>query len=254
MLGVLGTDGLFRVSRSGDRIVAGDPESYAALVPAEEQSDALVAPSVDRWDGVARYTGRLRLYDYPLAVVVGLSEREQLAAVGHAARMYVMRTTVGSVLLILLMTLLGRMSWQLARSRARASAAETQHAQRVEHLAYHDSLTALPNRSLFNKLLAQAIRRARRYQGRLAVAFIDLDRFKQINDTLGHEAGDQLLCEVAERLRTVCATATSWPAWAAMSSWCCSPAAPRNRTSPPRRPRSLPRSASRSHCGVRSCV
>jgi diguanylate cyclase (GGDEF)-like protein len=76
-----------------------------------------------------------------------------------------------------------------------------QHAQRVEYLAYHDGLTGLPNRSLFSKSLSQSINEAQRYKRRLAVAFLDLDRFKQINDTLGHEAGDQLLKAVANRLK-----------------------------------------------------
>ncbi|MGP8114116.1 MAG: putative bifunctional diguanylate cyclase/phosphodiesterase [Steroidobacteraceae bacterium] len=93
------------------------------------------------------------------------------------------------------------MSWQLAQSRIRESESKLAHAQRVEYLAYHDGLTGLPNRSMFNKLLSQSISEARRYDRRLAVAFLDLDRFKQINDTLGHEAGDQLLQEVANRLK-----------------------------------------------------
>jgi diguanylate cyclase (GGDEF)-like protein len=93
------------------------------------------------------------------------------------------------------------LSWQLARSRARGSTAELKYARRVEYLAYHDGLTALPNRSLFNKLLSQAISQSQRHHRKLAVAFIDLDRFKQINDTLGHEAGDELLKEVANRLK-----------------------------------------------------
>ena len=78
-----------------------------------------------------------------------------------------------------------------------------EHAQRVEYLAYHDGLTGLPNRSMFSKALSQSISEAHRYQRRLAVAFLDLDRFKQINDTLGHEAGDQLLKEVADAAQRV---------------------------------------------------
>jgi diguanylate cyclase (GGDEF)-like protein len=72
---------------------------------------------------------------------------------------------------------------------------------RIEYLASHDSLTNLPNREMFNQLLHFAIEAARRYQRRFAVLFIDLDRFKIINDSLGHEAGDALLVEIATRLR-----------------------------------------------------
>ena len=73
--------------------------------------------------------------------------------------------------------------------------------ERIEYLASHDSLTGLPNREMFNSLLRHAIEQASRYERRFALLFIDLDRFKVINDSLGHEAGDKLLVEVAHRLR-----------------------------------------------------
>ncbi|MGB8699203.1 MAG: diguanylate cyclase, partial [Thermosynechococcaceae cyanobacterium] len=72
----------------------------------------------------------------------------------------------------------------------------------IHHQAFHDALTDLPNRILFNDRLEVALASARRNEQTLAVLFMDLDRFKIINDTLGHSVGDALLQEVSQRLRT----------------------------------------------------
>jgi diguanylate cyclase (GGDEF)-like protein len=90
---------------------------------------------------------------------------------------------------------------RLTRSELRESQAKLAHAERAEYLSLHDALTGLPNRRLFNRLLDQAISQSLRYHRKLAVMFLDLDHFKQINDTLGHEAGDTLLQQAAERLK-----------------------------------------------------
>ncbi|HEV3231651.1 MAG TPA: EAL domain-containing protein [Candidatus Dormibacteraeota bacterium] len=74
--------------------------------------------------------------------------------------------------------------------------------QKMQHQAFHDPLTGLPNRALFLDRLSGSLRRARREVGsHLAVLFIDLDRFKVVNDSLGHAAGDELLVEVGTRLQ-----------------------------------------------------
>jgi len=75
--------------------------------------------------------------------------------------------------------------------------------QQIEQSSLYDGLTGLPNRRLFDQLAGQAITQARREDWRLLVMFIDLDGFKQINDTVGHEAGDDVLRQTASRLRAV---------------------------------------------------
>jgi diguanylate cyclase (GGDEF)-like protein len=107
--------------------------------------------------------------------------------------------------------LLAILAWLLVRGRARALKAaeiinhelnERKAAEKkLKHLAHHDVLTDLPNRALFSDRLHQGLAQAKRDKSHLAVVFIDLDKFKPINDTYGHETGDVLLKEVAQRLR-----------------------------------------------------
>lgn len=75
--------------------------------------------------------------------------------------------------------------------------------RRITDLAFRDALTGLPNRALFHQRLSQALEAARAAKGRLAVLMIDLDHFKYVNDSLGHQLGDELLCEVGRRLGAV---------------------------------------------------
>lgn len=74
--------------------------------------------------------------------------------------------------------------------------------QRYQHMAYHDPLTGLPNRGLFEQRLELALQRASRSGGATALIFVDLGKFKAINDTFGHMVGDKVLIEIGERLKT----------------------------------------------------
>jgi len=91
---------------------------------------------------------------------------------------------------------------ELADTQAELSDIQVQE-KRARHLAFHDFVTGLPNRSLFDDRLKNALAQARRHAWRLAVMFIDLDKFKGINDTHGHDAGDKVLKIVSERLQTL---------------------------------------------------
>jgi diguanylate cyclase (GGDEF)-like protein len=94
---------------------------------------------------------------------------------------------------------------QLAQSLAVANGEISRSSQRLEHLASSDALTGLANRSVFNRRMEQLFDRCRRGQTDVALLLIDLDKFKTVNDTRGHSAGDALLKAVASRLASVCA-------------------------------------------------
>ena len=130
--------------------------------------------------------------DLPFIFVSGtIGEDTAVAAMKTGAHDYIMKGN------------LKRLAPAVERELREAAVRRERHlaSQRVAYLAYHDSLTDLPNRALFLDRLQQAILRAHRDEKGLAVLLIDLDGFKEINDALGHHAGDAVLQEVATRLR-----------------------------------------------------
>ena len=120
-----------------------------------------------------------------------LPYRPIAAAIDHDTRRLYLVLVGGLVFLYL----------ALFRIVARASRRLRRQAAENKHLALHDPLTGLPNRSLFHDRAAQALLAARREGGGVALMILDLDRFKEVNDTLGHHNGDLLLKEIGARLR-----------------------------------------------------
>jgi diguanylate cyclase (GGDEF)-like protein len=130
--------------------------------------------------------------ELPLLVVSGmLGEEAAVAAMRQGAYDYIMKSDL-------------RRLAQAARRALREAAARRERSradQRNAHLAYHDSLTDLPNRLLLADRLTQSVAAARRDRQPMALLVMDLDGFKEINDTLGHETGDRVLQQVARRLK-----------------------------------------------------
>jgi diguanylate cyclase (GGDEF)-like protein len=132
-------------------------------------------------------------------------------SVSHAALRLVKRTITAvfvalligfSFLTVLLITMVNR-GW---RTRAVTQRQSIDQQRKFSRLARRDVLTGLPNRVYLQKLLPRLIRRAARDKSRLALLYIDLDHFKNVNDSLGHGAGDKLLLAVAHRLRAAVST------------------------------------------------
>ena len=146
-------------------------------------------PSYDGLSALAR--ARERCPDVPFIFVSGtLGEETAIESLKAGATDYVLKERLSR--------LVPAVRRALAEAAARAE--NKRHEERVHQLAFYDPITALPNRALLEDRLRTAPARASRAAGDVAVLFMDLDRFKAVNDSLGHPAGDALLREVAERL------------------------------------------------------
>ena len=116
VLAIVGADGVFRARRTGEAVSSGEWAGYRAASNVEGPPSV----SASAWDGIRRYTTVRPLYDFPLAVVVGLAESEQLAAANERARTYIARAVAGSALLLLMIAILGRMAWRASEFKRRA--------------------------------------------------------------------------------------------------------------------------------------
>jgi diguanylate cyclase (GGDEF)-like protein len=142
-------------------------------------------------DGITRISLYQAFSETPLYVIVGLALDEYLASWRKEA-IYV------AALVALFLVSLGFAFWKVYRSWNQRLVLE----EEIRALAFYDSLTGLPNRNLFTDRLRQASTKSSRSHSHAALLYVDLDNFKELNDTLGHAEGDRLLQLVADRLAT----------------------------------------------------
>jgi diguanylate cyclase (GGDEF)-like protein len=197
-----GRDGVELARRA---LVAGRPYSVAFV-------DMRMPPG---WDGLETIENLWKV-DPEIQVVVcsaysDYDWMELLTRLGHSDKLIVIKKPFEPIEILQSASALSH-KWQNARALKRhveglervvtdrTRGLEAANSQ-LRHLASHDSLTGLPNRLLLDDRITQAIAQANRQAHEFAVAVLDLDRFKLINDSLGHHAGDELLCEVAARLK-----------------------------------------------------
>ncbi len=169
-------------------VAAGHPDTYTA--------DGLLT-------GGTRLISVHPLPDYPLVVDVSIAKSAALATWRGEAILAISGTLAATLVFTLLLRALTLQLQRLEQSQATLTGQNAELVRvetKIRYLAHHDDLTKLVNRRNFRRLLEDAIERASRGGRGVAVLYLDLDRFKQINDTRGHGIGDRLLVQVAARL------------------------------------------------------
>lgn len=117
VLALLGVDGVFRARRTGETSAFGETVDYAAAIPNADLERGSAQVVANAWDGVRRYTSARKLYDFPLTVIVGLSEQEQLATYRYKTSVYLAWAAAGSGVLLFFAVVVGTLGWRLERSR-----------------------------------------------------------------------------------------------------------------------------------------
>ncbi len=147
--------------------------------------DALM-PVMDGFDACAALKRHTRWKDIPILMITALEDRQSIERAFEAGACDFIHKPI---------------HFSVVNQRVRRIIDATRAERHIRHLAYTDTLSGLPNRLMFMDLLTRAIEHAERNTKMLGVLFLDLDRFKFINDTLGHEVGDKLLTTMAQRIK-----------------------------------------------------
>lgn len=219
----------------GTSLAVADPPTAAASAWSEERYASLVAnvpgavyrcAKTSDWDMEFMSAEIEQISGYPASDFLGTDAVRTFASIIHPDDRKLVERDVDTAVAghepfeldYRILTATGEVRWVHERGRAIFAADgsvlyldgaifDTTERKRLEeqlqHLAYHDPLTGLPNRAMFRDHVELAVARAERHGGEVAVLFIDLDEFKLVNDSFGHSIGDGLLIDVATRLRNV---------------------------------------------------
>ena len=174
----------------------------------QAESGAFLTAGVQ--DGIKRFVSYRVVQGFPLVVYVGQAEQEVLASYWRYRSSYFTVATGATALIAIVVGFAVRSRGRLDAARDALHASEA-HArkkslelevtlEKIAHMARHDALTSLANRTLLDERVEQALARMRRQHAGFALFYLDLDRFKAVNDIHGHPAGDTLLRNVADRL------------------------------------------------------
>ena len=183
-------DGVFLSARGGF-----DPVLARQVLPPVLRAALARAPAGHVWgngqiDGTNRLVGYRASKIFPFIATVGRAEGDILATYLQDRNTYLAAAAL--ITILVLIAVAGGAHYKIRLDDVQ---------REIVHVAHHDILTGVANRMLLHDHIDQAFARARRHQERFAILCLDLDRFKIANDTLGHQAGDLLLRQVAERLR-----------------------------------------------------
>ncbi|HEV3009202.1 MAG TPA: diguanylate cyclase, partial [Burkholderiales bacterium] len=186
---------------------ASDKPGYLRARDGYPASKITYREQLDSWEGALAERDILETYvpvhvydAAPVEAVLEIySDVTELVTRMQSGQWKILAAVLGAMALVyvVLQLILARYQRLLGEKERERAAQE----ERIRHQAYHDALTGLPNRASFTEHLEEAMRRAKRAGWPLAILFLDLDLFKRVNDSLGHDAGDRLLRVAAERIR-----------------------------------------------------
>lgn len=200
-LEIAGTDGIIRSRSIGSNLYLNlsQPKTKWLGNILEQPSGQLIDNGADI-DNQKRIMAYRTMQKYPLVITIGTSYDSAIASSQNREIQYINTAIIASLCILATSFIFIYLLRQNRKYIKEYLNTRQRMEKKLSHAAYHDSLTSLSNRTKFKKDFAKALQKAQQANNILAVLFIDVDNFKNVNDSYGHSIGDELLCQVANRL------------------------------------------------------